>query len=482
MKKIFVLFICLASIPLMAQFITPGNYNSYTIEDLVNISDGAVTLGGDQYYFNEDIIISNTDTLHLNTDNTYIEIGEGLLWTIEGVLIIEVENKVDISNKFGEGHFLGIRFDNSSASSLKNADIRNCGGVKLIESDILIDDCVFFQFDQAYSTPALSLFHSNPMVQNSAFSANEGPGIGSGANGASSPQILNCVFENNVTGNGNTPQINLGPSDGFIPIIIDGNTIDGQYDMAGGIALSTLVGGNINAQVSNNEVRDNRYGIAMIGSNINAEISHNIIIGNNIQNDPMMGGSGLNFYGGESNACTVSHNTIMNNLWGITIQLNAQPNIGDGSPASPGHNQFYENGNGGEIFALYNNTPGEIMALNNYWDTESLEEAEDVIYHVVDDLSLGEVFFDPMWTNPVGIEEAHLEAKGIISPNPCSHSFQIELDSEYELSIYNLAGQVILKKIMAQSQEFDVSTWEKGCYIINIKTATKNRTERLIIQ
>ena len=44
-----------------------------------------------------------------------------------------------------------------------------------------------------------------------------------------------------------------------------------------------------------------------------AEISHNIIIGNNIQNDPMLGGSGLNFYGGESNACIVSHNIIKDN-------------------------------------------------------------------------------------------------------------------------------------------------------------------------
>lgn len=482
MKKIFVLFFYMSTIVVMAQYSTPGNYHSYTIEDLVAISNGAVTLGGDQYYFNEDIIISATDTLHMNTDNTFIEIGEGLLWTIEGVLIIDVEEMVSISKKFNEGNFLGIRFDNSSASSLKKAFIRNCGGVKLIESDIFIDQCSFFQFDQAYSTPALSLFYSSPVVQNSFFSNNQGPGIGSGANGASSPQIINNTFEHNVNGNGNTPQINLGPSSGITPIIIDGNTITGQYDMAGGIALSTLVGGNINAQVTNNDIRDNRYGIAMIGSNISADISHNIIIGNHIQNDPMLGGSGLNFYGGESNQCTVSHNTIMDNLWGITIQLNAQPNLGDGSAGSPGHNQFYDNGNGGETYALYNNTPGDIMALNNFWATISLTEAESYIFHKVDDLSLGEVFFDPMWTNPVGLEESAIETTGSIYPNPCSHSFLVDYDFSCDVSIYKLAGQEVLHLSEAQKQDIDVSTWDKGCYILNIKTAFENKIEKLIIQ
>ena len=482
MKKIFTLFICLSSISLMAQFSSPGNYNSYTIEDLVNISDGAVSLGGDQYYFNEDITISATDTLYLITDNTFIEIGEGLLWTIEGVLIIDVENMVNITNKFGEGHFLGIRFDNSSASFLRNAHFSNCGGLKLIESDILIDDCVFYQFDQEYSTPALSLFHSNPKVKNSLFGANQGPGIGSGANGASSPQILHCVFENNVNGNANTPQINLGPSDGLSPIIIDSNTIIGQYEMAGGIALSTLAGGSINAIVTHNEVSNNRYGIAMIGSNISAEISHNIIIGNDIQNDPMLGGSGLNFYGGESNACIVSHNIIKDNLWGITIQLNAQPNLGDGSDNSPGHNQFYDNGNGGLSYALYNNTSGDIMAMNNFWDTEILEEAEEVIYHVVDDLSLGEVFFDPMWINPVGIEEAVQEISTSIFPNPCAQHFSIDTEKECDVTIYNLSGQMIWSKKKVISHQIKVNSWEKGCYLIDFKSKSSSWTEKLVIQ
>lgn len=479
MKKIFVLFICLISIQVIAQYSTPGNYNSYTLEDLVTISDGAVTQDALSFNFTENITISASDTLSiLNPDLLFIY--EGVLWTIEGVLIIDAAPYFEVSTPNGIGYFEGMRFDNSSASMIKHLMMSNCGGIKLVDSDIEINTCWFNNFSQDNSTAAIDLFHSNPIIRNCDISDCEGPAIGSGANASSSPQIINNIIEFNVTSNGNYPQINLGTSDGFIPIIIDSNVIIGQYEMSGGIALSTLAGGNINAVVTNNEVRDNRYGMAMIGSNINAEISHNIIIGNNIQNDPMLGGSGLNFYGGETNNCIASHNIIMDNLWGITIQLNAQPNLGDGSPESPGHNQFYDNGNGGEIYALYNNTPGNIMALNNFWATTSLDEAEDFIFHINDDLSLGEVFFDPMWTNPVGLEEAKTENKPFISPNPCVHSFQV--DSDCEMSIYNLAGQVLMSKTVSKFEEIDTSTLKKGCYVVELKTKTNTWTEKLIIQ
>lgn len=481
MKKIFVLFLYLSSMAVMAQYSTPGNYHSYTLDDLVAISDGAVIQDGGSYLFTENITISATDTLSILEEGELI-INANILWIIEGVLTIDATPYFEVRSPSSFSYFTGIRFDNSSASLLQNLVMSNCGGVKLVDSDMEISTCSFTNFSQDYSTAAIDLFHSNPNIHDCNITDCAGPAIGSGANASSSPQIFNNVLEHNVTSNGNYPQINLGTSDGFTPIVIDGNTIIGQFDMSGGIAVSTLAGGNANAQIMNNEISDNRYGIAMIGSNITAEISHNTIIGNNIQNDPMLGGSGLNFYGGETNNCIASHNIIMDNLWGITIQLNAQPNLGDGSPDSPGHNQFYDNGNGGEIYALYNNTPGDIMALNNFWATTSLAEAEDYIFHKNDDLSLGEVFFDPMWINPVGIEEPKEERSRVISPNPCTHSFQIEIDSGCELSIYNLAGQMIMNVMTTENQKIDVISWEKGCYILNLKTETSSWTEKLIIQ
>jgi len=469
MKKFILPLVMLISLQLSAQFSTPGTNGSYTLNDLVDISDGAVSMESGQYFFNEEIVISLTDTLIINTDGQ-LNIHEGLLWTIEGVLTIDAPANFSISHVSGEGNFEGIRFDNSSESYLNNVWISYGGGVKLVESNIEIRNCTFEFFNTAYSTGAVDLYHSNPLIRDCTFSNNEGPAVASGANGASSPQIINNVLNYNVSGNANTPQINLGPSADLSPIVIDSNHIYGQYDMAGGIALSTLVGGNINAYVRYNEVSFNRYGIAMIGSNITGEISYNHIEGNNIQNEPNLGGSGLNFYGGNTNNMIVHHNTIVDNLWGVTIQLNAQPNLGDGTEESPGHNQLFNNGNGGTTYALYNNSPGDIYAMNNFWGTANLEETEDVIYHKVDESDLGEVFFDPIWT-PVGLEELQQE-KISFYPNP-AQDYIVWESSDSNIEIIDISGKIIWEGLVSKNQKIDLKV-DAGVYFLkNAKQVSK---------
>jgi hypothetical protein len=473
MKKLFLLSFLLVAIHLWAQYSTPGNNGSYTLNDLVAISDGAISMEDDQYFFNEDIVISTTDTLKI-FENVVIEIGEELLWTIEGVLILDAPDLCMIRKKTMESNFEGIRFDNSSASVLRNAWISYGGGVKLVESDMIIQACTFDEFNTAYSTGSVDLYQSNPLIRDCTFSNNKGPAIASGANSTSSPQIINNVLNYNVTGNANTPQINLGTSDGLNPIIIDSNHIYGMYDMAGGIALSTLYGGSIIAYVRNNEVSFNRYGIAMIGSDISGEISYNHIEGNNIQNDPMLGGSGLNFYGGSTNNMIVHHNTILDNLWGVTIQLTAQPNLGDGTDNSPGRNQLYNNGNSGETYALCNNTPDDIWAMNNFWGTATLEQTEEVIFHEIDDPTLGEVFFDPIWI-PVGIEEVQPQLISFY-PNPAQDYFIWKGDNA-KILISNINGKVVWEGQVEEGDKVDFYL-KAGIYIIQFG----NQFHKLMVQ
>lgn len=473
MKKFILPLVMLISLNLSAQYSTPGNNGSYTLDDLVALSNGAVSMDSDQYFFNEDILISATDTLVINQDGQ-LNIHEGLLWTIEGVLKANVPDSFSINNVFGEGNFEGIRFDNSSASFLKNLWISYGGGVKLVESDLEIHHCTFEYFNAEYSTGAVNLYLSNPLIRDCTFSNNEGPAISSGANGASSPQIINNILTYNVSGNANTPQINLGPSAEETPIIIDSNNIYGLYDMAGGIALSTLAGGSINAYVRYNVVSYNRYGIAMIGSNISGEISYNHIEGNNIQNEPNLGGSGLNFYGGSTNNMIAHHNHIIDNLWGVTIQLNAQPNLGDGSEESPGHNQLFNNENGGTTYALYNNTPEDIFAMNNFWGTASLEQTEDVIFHMIDDEELGEVFFSPIWT-PVGIEETQQE-KLSFYPNP-AQDFLIWEGTKTNIEIIDINGKVVWEGLVVNSERIHLEI-ESGVYFLK----TFEQVSKLVVQ
>lgn len=467
-----------------SQWISPGDASSYTLDDLVNVSDGVVTLEGDNYYFNDNLTISATDTLHINDDGL-LYINAGMLWTIEGVLLTYPPNQFEIKNPLGEANFQGIRFDNSTASRLNNLSVTGCGGIKIVDSHMEIIASTFSNFGQEYSTATINLYRSNPLIRDCSFSSNAGPAIGSGANADSSPKIINNILNANVTSNSNTPQINLGTSDALESIIIDSNQVIGSFEMAGGIAVSTLAGGNANVTITNNEISNNRYGIAMIGSDINSIISNNTIVGNNIQDDPMLGGSGLNFYGGLTNTSIVSNNTISDNLWGVTIQSNAQPNFGDGSDQSPGQNIIIDNQNNFQIYALYNNTPNEIMATNNFWGTTDLEEAETYIYHEVDDETLGLVYFDPMWINPVGLSKNINPSVFSVFPNPCIDYFEINDPSFSNLSysIFNTKGQLIESgQITDGVKKLSTSRWDRGSYFVRLNNDGKITVKKLIVQ
>lgn len=473
MKKILLLLISLYTFQAIAQFTTPGTNGSYTLNDLVSISAGAVTTDGEGYTFNESITISSSDTLKVEEDSELF-IAVDKLWTIEGVLLVTSDNFVIMSSA-SIGNFEGIRFDNSSASVLKNTMIQGCGGVRLVDSDMLIQNCQFMGFGQEYSSGAVNLFDSNPIIRDCDFQNNAGAAISSGANASSSPQIINNTIVNNVTTNSNTPQINLGTADGAIPIIIDSNFITGIHDNAGGVSVSTLAGGSINALIRNNYVANNRYGIAQIGSNISSVISGNIVMDNNIQNDPMLGGSGLNFYGGATNTSVVSENIISGNLWGVTIQSSALPNLGDGTENSIGKNRLYDNGNGGQTYALYNNTTNPINAIYNFWGTTDLTEAEDVIYHKNDDISLGLVSFDPMWTNPVGIANLAEGSKLSISPNPAADYFMLDVEENTQVNVYSQTGQFIQTLMVSPNQRIDISDWNSGIYVLILKNGSSKK-------
>lgn len=486
MKKNILLVLSLLSIihfQSYSQYVSPGNGSSFTLDDLVANSAGVVTLSGDDYHFNADVTIANTDTLKILEDGL-LYIHEDIRLTIEGVFITNPPSEFEIKRANLENNFDGFRFDNSSASVLNKLLVSNAGGMKLVDSDMEIKNCSFTSFGQEYTTGTIDLYHSNPLIRDCSFTSNMGPAIMSGANGESSPQIINNILSFNAASNGNTPQINLGASDALVSIVIDSNSIFGEYEMSGGIAISTLVGGSINAIITNNEISYNRYGIAQLGNNISSVISNNTIAGNNIQDEPMQGGSGINFSGNNTNTSIISHNTIVQNLWGITIQGSAQPNLGDGTDNSPGHNMIMLNENNSTIYDLYNNTPDDIMALNNFWGTTELATAEDYIYHQVDDASLGLVHFDPMWINPVGLEEkASVTIK--VYPNPCSQYFEIsnESNSNIYFEVYTITGSLVKNATLTNGGlRVNIESWDRGVYFVKTQLGDEIYMEKLIVQ
>jgi hypothetical protein len=213
-------------------------------------------------------------------------------------------------------------------------------------------------FNKSNTTGTLQVSQGRVSIIDNEIYQNQGPAIASAANAQAAPQIIGNHIWSNNTDNTNMPQINLGNS-GNDTIRIIGNTITGQFNQAGGIAIATLAGGDAYSIIEDNIITNNRYAITAIGSNIHTEIHNNVLADNNIQGVPNLGGSGINFNGTATNTAMVSGNTISGNLWGITVQGTALPNLGqrDFIVINPGENYIYGNGNEGVTYALYNNTP-----------------------------------------------------------------------------------------------------------------------------
>ncbi|MEZ5196528.1 MAG: T9SS type A sorting domain-containing protein [Bacteroidales bacterium] len=352
----------------------------------------------------------------------------------------------------------------------------------------MIEECVIRMNDKSNSTGAIDLFHSNPHILNCEIILNQGPAILSGANTESSPTISgNYIYHNNTT-NQNMPQINLGTSDPETAIEIINNHIEGNYTMVGGIAVTTLAGGTIECIIQGNTIINNRYGITCYGFDINSIIDNNIIRDNNIQNQPMQGGSGINYWGGVSNTSLVSRNTISGNLWGITVTGDALPNLGQVEPdtINIGKNYFYNNGNEGVIYDLYNNSPNDIFAENNHWGTYNLDTIEMHIFHQPDDPSLGYVDYLPVKDYITEVpDKFYSDTENVLLyPNPAMDHFYIDFDvEEYRVSIFNYIGKKVLSDwISNPSEAIDISSLPKGVYVVEVKREENLWVGKLIRQ
>jgi hypothetical protein len=497
MKKLFFLFtMLLSAVVINAQYTTPGSGVHFTIDSLVAYSSGAVTFDPNgQYTFHQDVTLSATDTLSIIFD-AEINMADDVLVTVEGTMIVNPLSGI-VFFKAQNDHFKGFRFEDSPGSLFWRTYFKKAGGIRLLSSDVVFIFCDFTEFDQQYTTGTINISQSAPVIQHCSFTYNDGPAVMSAANGNASPQIINCEIRYNVAANGNTPQINLGTS-GADSIRIIGNTIEGSPDnfRAGGIALTTLAGGSIAARVENNHIFNNRYGITVFGNNIGAVLYKNGIYNNNTENLPMQGGSGINIYGNETNRVILTQNGISGNLWGISLQGTPAPNIGclDSTDYNPGNNEISGNGNEGAVYDLYNNTPNDIMAQNNYWGTINPSVVELHIFHQPDNPELGLVTYLPLALGPLGITEPAPSLPEIITeiyPNPTTRSFFLEIqNSEISgtlasgLQLFDAVGRMIAIDVDKQSNGYKVFLKEtyQGIAFLKITSANKTTSKKIIFR
>jgi hypothetical protein len=423
MKKIYALaflFVSITSTTWANNYATPGTGVKWTLTDLVANAGGDVTFVAGEYFVNDTIFIVQNDTLTI-TNNAVVKFIAGSFLDVNGTLLINPPTSVKFTAQNTTAGFLGVRIDSSNTTVLRKLTFEYANALRLFDCNIVIDSCLF-RYNSPLTTfgnAAISLFRANPIIINSSFIDNQRAAIQGGSNINNAPKIYNCLFQGNNTTNQNVPQINLGAtsSAGGDTVKIINNQILRASTNSGGIGFLPL--GNLYAIVSGNIIRNNRYGLTFNGgSNINAVVSYNVIDSNNTQNDPNLGGSGISFTGGSATShqnTIVAGNTFRANLWGITIQNFAKPNLGDLSNADTtddGKNQFINNTNATTPgIDLYNNSPDPIMAQNNFWNTAVATTVENKIFHQPDNIALGLVNYTPFIASlPITLKQLVLVA------------------------------------------------------------------------
>ena len=481
------LFLISISFTFAQTYTTPNTGVTWTLDDIATNSPSTITVSGNDYTLSENLVISAADTVIIDSDLT-LSIGADLLITVFGAFIVD-SNSVTITAVNQGTPYEGLRFEEFSDIEIYNATIEYGGGLRVLTEDFILDNCVISNnvAGGATTSAVISLSRGMPEITNNTISFNELPAISSAANSQVSALISNNIIEANNQSNSNRPQINMGTTMAGVPLQIVQNSIigDRSLDMVGGIAVANFVGGDINVIIDENTIRDNRYGMTIIGPSDSAFVRNNIFEDNDSQGDPFLGGSGISLNSSSAGTPVIaSGNEFRRNLWGITVIGDASINLGDDA-GNPGMNIFSENGNGGETYALYNNTANTISAKHNCWiegQQSTAAQVEDVIFHVVDDSTLGEVVFDPFECGVLGITDNSI-IEFSFYPNPAKNKIAFNNAFAFEkIEIYSLTGSLLHSEDISEGQNELIINFATGMYIVNFINDGQILTKKLLIE
>ncbi len=487
MKKISLLLLSFCSTIIFAQFTSPGTGISYNLASLSAAAPTVVVNNGTDYQMTANVTISPGDSLVMS-ENTTLKINGGIQLTVGGVYDTTASNFV-ITATDPAVIFKGIRFEETAEATFKNTILEYGGGIQVLTATFLMDNCTVRNFKSGLVTGAsVNFSRGNPVVKNTSFMNNDLPAVASGANQSVALEFSNNMLSGNTKANSNRPQINMGPSGPGITKILN-NTIIGDRTLTkvGGISVSSLLGVENHVLIDGNTVTDNRYGITCAGNASNGTISNNILTNNNSENAPATGGSGISLSGSGAVGLgfKIEGNQIRGHIWGITLITTASADLGGGSLGSAGGNIFKDNGNGGQLYALFNNTPNAVSATNNCWREGELSDdamVEDVISHQVDDPALGLVNFKPyLCANPLATNATEI-SKNNIYPNPSNGTFNIIAENAGTISISDASGKLIYSGKVAKGINTVSVKAKSGVYFLVQQSEGKKATTKLMIK
>lgn len=409
MKKIITL-LSIAALAFSAnaeEFVSPGNGTVYTLEDLSKIAACGVHAEDGAWLLDSTFTISEGDVLRI-LNNEVVKFADKLQVNVYGTLDCAPADTALVTRQ-GETTPKGFRLvSDNAAANLANTRFEYIGfNVGTSNGKFEATNCTFALFNGSMSSSAninFSKSSNGHVIDKCYFLEGAAAAVGNGANTPVGITISNSYFYANNYKNSNRPQINLTVA-GDGDVLITGNTvIGGHYTKVGGIAVSNMLGLAFSntVTVSNNIVKENRYGITMTGP-VNLRIIDNTIVDNIYETNAMNGGSAISLYDTNGNGTVyVKGNYVENNLWGITIIGKPNVNVGkvedpNAADYNPGENIFKNNGNGGQLYDLYNNGTATVYAQGNVWNVAVQDSAsiEQVVTHFADNPNLGLVIFMP---------------------------------------------------------------------------------------
>lgn len=469
-----------------AQFTSPNNGTSYTLTSLSAAAPTVLVKNGTDYNLTADLTLSATDKLLID-ENTTLKVNAGVAIFVYGEYKTTATNFTITASDI-TAPYRGIRFEEGSVAEMKNTRVEYGGGVRVLTTGFLMDNCILYKNNNSLSgstgslasSAALALFQgTGHVVKNSQFLENSRAGINSGASGALAVDIINNYFYGNNTDNGNYPQINMGPTGSADSTRVVNNIVTGNRAIlrAGGISVSGLLGGTTKFRVEGNTVRDNRFGITHQGAGTSGIVRNNIIENNNTENNPNLGGSGISLTGTQN--VIVRNNQIRGNLWGITVLSNAIIDLG--TEEDHGNNIFKNNGNNGTTTAFFNNTPNTVNAIGNCWREDELSN-DTMVQAVIGSLNPNTVNFKPYNCAEIMAVSDVSKSKLSVYPNPSKNHFFLETENAGNIVIQDISGKVVFSSIVNKGRNEINTNLQSGVYIITQQSEGKKSNTKLIIK
>lgn len=416
MKKIFqlaLLALCVAvnMSAVAAEGTTAGDGTQWTLAKLA-AADMGIEQKGDTFTLSQTVTIAKGDHFSL-TPGAVVKLAKGVSFQVEGTADFNMpaDGRV-LFTRSAEDVVPGVVYMmcDDAVVTVKNVDFEYAGLKNFSETGLIVDSCTFryHAASSANGSSAISMGTSGAAftITNCIFERNQRAAIGGAANYSNPLTVENCQFLYNGTSNQQYPQLNLTAASQVTirQCVIIG---DPSKTRVGGIVVADLLGlvPDANLLIEDCFVKDARFGIAVY-SGQKAVVRNNILVNNNAETNPNNGGSGINIYDttGQQNT-TITGNFITGSLWGVTVvatKPGTVANLGrvdvdeSADDYNIGQNVFFNNGNSGVVYDLYNNSANTVYAQNNFWLTAATFRPEGIdtcIFDKSDNAALGEVVY-----------------------------------------------------------------------------------------